>query len=298
MVDKRIKLKSIIGLWFQVLFYSLLITALCFIFLPQTRTIKNLALAFLPVVGNSWWYISSYFALFFCIPILNAAISQLSKKTYEKFLLVVLVGICIIECIIPIDAFVFEGGYSAIWLIVLYLFGAYIKKYDLKDKITASKSILGFLVMAVLTFLSKFVIYFATEKILGQAKFHDIFVSYISITIVLASIFMFLFCLNIKINGACQKIIAIFAPTTLGVYLIHVHPLVFRFVIKNAFVSFTNKPVILMVALILISVLAIFVLCAVIDLLRIQLFKLVKVGKLSEAIDNKITSTYSCIFKG
>ena len=166
MVDKRIKLKSIIGLWFQVLFYSLLITVLCFIFLPQTRTIKNLALAFLPVVGNRWWYISSYFALFFFIPVLNAAINQLSKKTFEKFLGVVLIGICVIECVIPTDAFRVNAGYSALWLIVLYLFGAYIKKYDLKDKITASKSMLGFFAMIILTFLSKFVIYFATILII------------------------------------------------------------------------------------------------------------------------------------
>ena len=69
MANKTIKVKNITGLWFQALFYSLLISLLFFVFIPETRMIKKMLVAFLPIMGIRWWYISSYFALFFFIPI-------------------------------------------------------------------------------------------------------------------------------------------------------------------------------------------------------------------------------------
>ncbi len=297
MVNRTIKLKSIIVLWFQVLFYSLLFNSLFFALIPETRTIKNLVITFLPIVGKQWWYISCYFALFFFIPILNSAIEHIPQKTLEKFLIVILIGVGVIDCVIPIDAFVVDRGYSTIWLIVLYLFGAYIKKYDLKQKITASKSILGFFAMIILTFLSKIIIYFGTKNILGQVKYDNTFISYISITIVLAAVFMFLFCLNIKISNFSKKVISFFYPATLGVYLIHVQPLIFRYIMKDAFISFADKSLIVMIVGVITVALAIFLLCSVIDLIRIQFFKLLRVDRLCVFIDNKITGLYLKVFK-
>ena len=65
MVNKTVKAKNIIGLWFQVLFYSLIFTALFFAFLPESRSVKNLVVAVMPILGRQWWYVSSYFALCF-----------------------------------------------------------------------------------------------------------------------------------------------------------------------------------------------------------------------------------------
>ena len=58
MVNKTIKAKNIIGLWFQILFYSLLFTLLSFAFFPESRSVKTLAAAVMPVLGKQWWYIS------------------------------------------------------------------------------------------------------------------------------------------------------------------------------------------------------------------------------------------------
>ena len=51
MVNKTIKAKNILGLWFQVLFYSLLFTFLFFIFLPESRSGENLVFAVMPILG-------------------------------------------------------------------------------------------------------------------------------------------------------------------------------------------------------------------------------------------------------
>lgn len=297
MVNKTVKAKNIIGLWLQVLFYSLLITILFFVFLPETRSIKNLVLAVIPILGRQWWYVSSYFALFFLIPFLNIAINHISQQTYKKFLLLLLLGVCCLDCFFPRDPFNLNNGYSAIWLIIVYLFGAYIRKYDISEKITSFKCIIGFFAMIVLTFLSKVAIWFLTKSLFGQAFFEDTFISYISITILLSAIFLFLFCLKIKINNTVSKLIGFVSPATLGIYLIHVHPLVFKFLIKDAFVSFATKSPIIMILCVAAASLSIFVLCTIIELLRIQIFKLLKVSKLSEFIARKINDFYLKVFK-
>jgi len=297
MINKTVKTKNVLKLWFQVLFYSLVFTLLFFLFMPETRSIKNLVVSFFPVFRKQWWYISSYFGLLLFIPILNTGVQNLSQKMFKIFLIIVLIGIGFFVRIMQIDAFVLNDGYSPIWLIILYLFGAYIKKYDLKKRFTAFRSILIFVVMVVLTFLSQLIIRFATKSIYGEVKFDDTFISYVSITIVLASVFLFLFCLNVKIGPFFQKVVHLFAPATLGVYLIHVHPFVFDYIMKDAFDAFAHKPTVIVVLCVLTATLSIFLLCSAIDLIRIQFFKLIRINKFCEIIDGKISKLYLKVFK-
>ena len=291
MVNKRIKVKNIIALWFHVLFYSLIITALFFAFLPESINIDNFISAFLPVVKRQWWYITSYFVMYLFIPLLNKLVDHISRQTYKNILIILLVA-CSIDCIVPINIFLLKDGYSALWLSIVYLFGAYIRKYDVFKKITAFKSLLGYCAMILLTFASKYIIYISTKNIFGQAKFENTFISYISITILFAAIFLLLFCLNIKIGDSVSKLICFLSPAALGVYLIHVHPLVFGFIIKDAFVSFVQKPPMGMILYVLITTLSIYVVCTVIELLRIKFFELIKVYKFCEMIDSKVNDFY------
>ena len=297
MANKNIKLKSIIGLWLNILFYSVLFSGLFFAFMPETITLKNLVQAFLPVVTGRWWYISSYFALFFFIPFLNTAIQYISKQTYTKVLLVIIVGLCVLDCIIPIDAFYTNEGFSAIWLIILYLFGAYIKKYAINEKIAAWKGLIGFFVMIILTFASQLVISALTKILFGEAKFDGVFISYISITILFSAIFLFIFCLNVKLSNFTSKLILFFSPVSLGIFLIHVDPLVYHYLLKDAFVFLAQKNAVVMLLGVVAATIGIFLVCAIIDLLRIQLFKLIRINKLCEFIANNIKKVYSKFFE-
>lgn len=297
MVNKTTRLRNIISTWFTVLFYSVLITGLFFLFVPETRSIKELVYACVPVIRNQWWYVSSYFALFAAIPILNAAVHNISQTLFKKLLLVILIAVCIIDCGDPNDPFVLSDGYSPIWLMILYLFGGYIRKYDVKEKVTALKSAGAFWVVILLTVLSKFCIYFVTKKIFGEAILDNTFVSYTSVTIVLASVFLFLYCLNVKISNFSRKAISLTAPATFGVYLIHVHPMVFDYIVKDAFADFVKKNILIMILCVFVATALIFFLCTAIDLIRIQFFKLIKVDRWSEKIEEKTTALWLRVFK-
>ena len=167
----------------------------------------------------------------------------------------------------------------------------------MQHKVTASKSAIAFFAVIMLTVLSKVCIRFVTQKILGEVKYDNIFISYTSITIVLAAIFLFTFCLNVKINNSFNKVIQFVSPAMFGVYLIHVHPLVFDYIIKDAFSAIANKHIFIMLLYVLVATMTIFLLCSVIDLGRIQFFKLIKVDHLCEIMDEKITKLWQRVFK-
>ena len=298
MVDKNVFAKNIINLWLKVIFYSLIISSVIFVLIPDSIGLKRIVTSILPITGMQWWYISSYFSLFLTIPFLNAGISCISQKYYRKLLIVILIGVCTISCLLPIDAFTLNNGYSMLWLNVVYLFGAYIRKYDLHKKITAKKSLLCFAVMVILTFVSKLVIFYLTSNVFGKVVYDEKLISYTSITILLSAIFLFLFFLNIKIDPSekWSKVLRFFFSASLGTYLIHTHPLVFDFVLKDMFKFIALKNPFVMGLSVLIVSFAIFAICAVIDALVNYLFKIAKVEKIGILIENTANSIYSKIF--
>lgn len=292
MVNKTVKLKGIFSLWFQVLFYSVLISSLFFVFVPETLTAKNILVAVFPVLGKQWWYVSAYFGLVMFIPVLNAAANNLSRQSFQGVLLALLLVLGVANRVIPTDAFVLSEGNSAIWLIVMYLLGAYLQKYSAHEHITAGKSLLGFAAVTVLTFLSKLVIHFGTKRLLGEAKYDTLFISYTSVTVVLAAVFALLFCMKLKLGTVAQKLIGFFAPAALGIYLIHVHPLVFHYLFDQAFASFAYMSFAAMTVCVLLATAALFLVCAAIERLRIRLFQLLGIHRLCDCLDRKVTGLY------
>ena len=297
MVDKSVKLKSIIGLWFQAFFYSVVLSYLVFAFFPATQTVTNIHAAFLPISYRQWWYMSAYFGMFFFIPLLNAAVKHLSRNTLKKVLLVVLLGAGILDCAVNKDAYSLVGGYSAVWLAVAYLFGAYIKKYNLKENFTILKGVLGYLAMTLLTMLTKVGIRHVVKVVNGDPNLDHMFISYTSITVFLGSIFLFLGFLNLRVGKAPAKVIAFLSPATLGVYLIHVHPLVFQNIIRDAFAIYaTATPAVLAFCVIAVT-LGVYLCCSIIDLIRIWLFNLLHIPQLSALLDKGITTLYQKVFE-
>ena len=296
MVDKSVKLKSIIGLWFQAVFYSLALSWLVFAFVPAAKTAETVTAAFLPIVYRQWWYMTSYFGLFFFIPILNAAVHHLPRTTLKKLLLVILVGVCGIDCVASKDAFALVGGYSAAWLMIVYLFGAYIKKYNLKEKFTVLKGVLGYLAMTLLTLLTKVGIRHVAKAIGGDVNADHTFISYTSVTILLGSIFLFLAFLNIPVGKVPAKVIALLSPATLGVYLIHVHPLVFQHVFRDTFAAFAEASPVILSFCVVAAALGVYLCCTIIELVRIWLFKLLHIPLLAALLDKGITLAYRKVF--
>lgn len=287
---------KITELWMQVFFYGALATVIFYFTTPGAVGIRTIFNALFPITRNAYWYISSYFGMYLLVPVLNCAIRNISKRVLGVSLLSCYIFISIIPTFLLYDPYVLKGGYSTIWLCLMYLVGGYISKYKIVEKAKSSTGWLLFAGSVVITWLSKIIIRYATTAILGRPRFENILVSYTSPTIVMAGIGIFIACSKMTFPKPMEKIISICSPAALGVYLIHVQDLVWIYVIAGFSVDFAKESTIVMVGLIFLSAIIIYVACTIIDLLRIQLFKLLRIKKLCLKIDSAATKVFNKFF--
>lgn len=283
MYRSKPSISRLVQLWLQVVFYTVLITGIFALISPQTFSLRGLIKAFFPVSTRGYWYISSYFGLYLFTPLLNTALQNIGKKTFDMILFGLFSTFCVTTTFLLHDPFVLNGGYSTIWLLTLYLVGAYIHKYHIAAKLNKCVAFGLFLLMVLITFASK--ILFTR---FGITLLENVLVSYVSPTIALSGLFLFIFFVKFEEIPPLQGIIRIMAPASLGVYLIHVHPLVWDHVLCVFSDLFTNYNCIIMVLLVFGASAVIYLVCTFIDLLRINLFQLLKVKSLCARLDNFI----------
>jgi len=86
-----------------------------------------------------------------------------------------------------------------------------------------------------------------------------------------------------------KKIVLLLSNATLGVYLIHEQPLVRDNFISGYAQEFATYPTLKMVGAILLSSLAIYAICTMIEFIRMQLFKLLNINNCLKTIEIKFT---------
>ncbi len=265
-------------LWLQVFFYSVGITAIMHFTLVPTD-LRSLLKTLLPVIGNMYWYFTSYFAMWFFIPFMNSAIDNLSKTKAGFYLIIS--GLILLPVSIWIDRFCLHSGYSAAWLGYMYLIGAYISKHKLFVGTSKVKALLVYVVCVIVTF--------AYKNIFSESESQNItlaLASYVSPFSVIAAISLLVIFINLKIPYKCSRTITLMSTVSFGVYLIHVHPLVFQTMVIGKFGFLAEKNLFLMIIGVIAYTIGIFAACAVIDYIRLQLFKLLKVKQIFTAIIN------------
>ena len=229
---------------------------------------------------------------------LNHIIHTMNKKDIE----IVLITCFVLFSILPtitlniFDPFDIKVGYSMIWLAILYLFGGYFKKYNIVSYFKRKTLILTYAICIIITWLSKLVVEVVTYNIFGIAKFGNLLIQYISPTILLSAISLFLFFASFKdIDSKAMFIIKYLSPASFGVYLIHTNPLIYEHIIKGSFVFLSNMVFIKVV----IYAFIIFLICCLIDWIRLLVFKMLKINKISnisKLVELKLNSIIADIF--
>lgn len=121
------KLKNIFNLWICVVFYSVIIT-IGYVIITEDFQINYLVKAIFPIIFDQYWFFTAYFCMFFFIPLMNLFIKMLSIYQ-KKVLCSLLIGIFSVLGIVSIRAN--PGGYTVIWMIILYLIGASLNSLNL-----------------------------------------------------------------------------------------------------------------------------------------------------------------------
>ena len=271
-VYAKYRYRNLVELWLRVLFYTISITVIFSIFFPGKVTWLDWIKAIFPGMLVQYWYFSSYIALFLFMPFLNNILNKMKKQQIESFLLLILIFSSGMQTVFYSNAFGMQGGYSALWLMILYLLGGYIRKYSVLKIRKKIYLLLGYIMIMILTWSSKLVIEKLTFLLFGKVRAGNYLISYISPTILLGSIFLVSFFQNIQIKGVIRKMVGLISPMTFSVYLIHNHPLVEEYMNKR-FSVYASYSWWIEIFLVILTVIAINLLCYIIDGFREFLFR-------------------------
>lgn len=286
MLGKEIKPSRITELWFEVFFYSVSISAIMMIVYRDLFSARNIVYVVTPIISNQYWYMTSYFMMYLFVPMMNKFADAANKKVFTATIVVILV-LTTGSLMIKQDGFRLNDGYSPIWLMIMYLVGAYMKKFNVGAKMKKWLALL----LYVISSLCSFILCVFSKKLLKIMLGNDIsYLSYTSPFVVLSAIFLFIFFSKLKFGKKTEKLINYITPAALGVYLIHTHPLVFNKLMKDIAMPLVNHGTAAMIFGSIAMALAVFIICIVIDLLRIQLFKLIRVNALCKKLDGVFNS--------
>ena len=120
----------------------------------------------------------------------------------------------------------------------------------------------------------------------GETESVHYFITYLSPTVVLASIFLFLLFERIELDEILKRVIKVFAPAAFGVYLIHDNRYVRNYWIHARFSVYGNLPWKREIFAIIGTAIAIYSLCSFIELIRADIFKKLKIREKIDVIDN------------
>lgn len=286
MCQSKSRLSRLLRLWLQVLFYSFGFLAVFAVFFPQSLHMGALLETFLPISMRQYWYISAYMGMYVLVPVLNAAISHLEKKTFAGLLLGSFVLFSLVATFPVKDVFGLRAGESMLWLCLMYLLGGYLRKYGVVEKTKAATGLWLYLGAVAATYGGKLLIGLAGTLLLGRQVYGDMLVQSVSPTMVAAGLGLFLFCAKLPIGEKAGKVIGFFASGALGVYLTHVNVFVWENWMADGFAPLANWNPVLMVLGILGFGVAIYLVCALADIGRERLFRLVRLPLLCQKIED------------
>ena len=284
--EKKRPYRKILSFWLQVFFYSFGITLIFFLLTPETVGIGTLIKSAMPIATKQYWYVSAYFALVFAAPFVNKLIRMLDKRECTGMVLIIFVLLSLYGTFSSRfnDPFQLNTGYSFIWLMMLYIVGSWLKKYQIPN--LAKKRVFGIIILCCMAFT------WLWKVIMPDALDPYWFINYISPTVFAASTAIVSMFSKFHFHNWFQKIVSFLSPAAFGVYLIHVHRLVLGRLISGSFTWAANRSALVIVAYIAISTLAILLICLFIEKIRLTLFKAFRiddgVSRLSDYFYKKI----------
>ena len=210
--DKMRKFEKLADMWFQAFFYSFVITAILTIAgLNPGWNVKGLIKSALPVTFGVFWYFTAFFALFFAIPVLNRFVFAVDEKAARRAILLLMTLFSGMELLA--GAFNTQGGYSALWLMVLYCVGVLAKQGRVFERRHSLTLIAVWIVCVLITWF--------VQVFIGSGRL----TSYVSPTIVASGLIMVILFSRLRLKGT---VVEKLSPLVFGIYLFQLNPVIWN----------------------------------------------------------------------
>ena len=264
------KLRRFVALWLQVVFYSvgMSVIGLCLMHygLMQELPLAKVCLLPIPLAGG-YWYFTAYAGLFFCIPFLNMVLTGLGERTFRTL---VYLGVFVLPCasLCRGECEFLHNGYNVTWLGVLYVLGAYLRRFPVR---VARVSAFGVYCLCVLGI-------WVGTFLWGDSSFNIVWP-----LCSMAAAGLFVAIRGVVLSPCVSSVIRRLAPYAFGVYLVHLHPVAWVMIQKSVGFCYCKYAPGFWWYVPVVAV-AIFVSCLVVDWCRAVLFRWLGMGRLEEVI--------------
>lgn len=220
--DGKYSLRKLVKLLLTVYFYAILaflvltgggMTGL----LPSaTGDVKRLLVALiyavLPVTSEGWWFVTAYFLLYLCIPLINQCTSSLNRMQ-----LVLLLSVTwVFWYASTVFAFRYIGLQRAFFF---YLLGTWLKKTDFS--ISKKASVPLFLAAWGISVFAYIKIGELQTSDSVRALFWEMLYNAVNVAVCVPAAVIALFCFFNRLNIKHSRFINAVSSTTFGIYLMH-----------------------------------------------------------------------------
>lgn len=271
-------LRKPVKIWKQAFFYSMLFGCGALLCGGQKFDLYQFFSYCFPIVTEHYWFATYYIILCLLMPFLNVGISYLDQRQCKYLLTGLILIFSVSKTVIPMQLPWDKYGYDGMWFVVLYLTGAYIRRYKvplIKNRRRAAALYFGSMMAVFASFFLIRMIFLRTgrlEAMINYGYSYNFLFCYTG-----AVGMMLLFQADKRENeseaGAVlerfRKPIELFSGAAFGVYLIHEHTNI-RYAwpkwlhceeqAGNSVVGFLGH--------MLVSVLCVYLVCTAIELIR------------------------------
>ena len=300
LIRSRIRFSKLLLLWLQVCFTGLFIFLAAAVLFKQELSTRQWISAVLPITTREYWYFSCYAALYCLLPIINRGLSAMNTRSLRMllkllFLLIVCAGA--VGWLSDKDTFSNVMGYSVFWLLIMYLFGAGLRLTGFLENtptwklwLTVGVCVAVCFALAAVQDLTDFPARILRSGFFNPDRWRTLITDYQNPLLVVICIVLLRIFSRFNPGKKWTAVIKLLAPLTFGIYLIHVHDCIFS-QFRNAFTWIAEKRALLILPVLLGVALVIFLLCAVLEWLRLRLFQLLRVADFCNGVEARLRAS-------
>lgn len=283
--DLKKSYKRVFRTYLSMFFYSVVLSVIALAAGTDTRAAMGvylsepviLAKMIFPLSNQTWYFLSDFVIVMLLAPFVNLTLTKITKKQYQILLSILGFLMSVWLFIGNLDIFkaiasthghdtVFAGK-NVFSFIFMYIVGGYIGLHCKQS----AKPKFRFLLLTVGCLLVNYLLFTRLDDAVG---YKNVVISYGNPFVIMVSVFMFMFFKDLHFKS---KLVNALASTTLGVYAIHdfwfIRGLIWD---KIDFSKVDCTNIFKNIAMVFLGILAVFLCCAIIDLLRQKLFGLIE----------------------
>lgn len=280
LIEHKFTWKKVLILCIETWFYSATIYGFCLASGISHFDKLSLFQAFTPILGRTWWFVSTYIGMYILSPFLNSYLRSIDETTHKKLIMICLCLFSLIPTFYPFaDTFSAGGGGGIVWFFTLYVIASYIRLQSRSIHVKTTILLSIFFSSVGLMIISKYLITFVTDSFIGNPIGTSVFYSNCSILNVVASICLFLCFVQAKQKSfpdPIKRIVLWTGRVSFGVYIIHNNPWLSPSIWEIIIDWFYSEQLYIQMLMVLLVPIAIYFACGIIDTIRKKLFTLIK----------------------